>query len=217
MVVAATSILPTPVVGARWNFLVRSRAWMGILIMVPFGFMAIFSQPHALEGTWGDIGMDTIGWALFVIGGAFRWWATLYIGGRKFNTVISDGPYSICRNPLYLGTFLTLLGFACYLESLTFAIGALLAATYYLAITVSAEEATLRAKFGQPFVDYCNRVPRFIPKFSLFQSPREITVDLRGMWSELIRCARWIWLPVLGEVIAQTRAESWFPHWFHLP
>jgi protein-S-isoprenylcysteine O-methyltransferase Ste14 len=213
----AAAALPVSVVGKRWNFLVRSRAWMGILIMVPFGFMAIFSAPHAFEGTWGDIWLDTAGFALFVIGGGFRWWATLYIGGKKYNTVVNEGPYSICRNPLYLGTFLTLMGFAFYLESLTFGAGAILAAVFYLSVTVAAEEATLREKFGQPFIDYCNTVPRFVPKFRLFHSPAEITVSVRGVWSETIRTARWIWLPVLGEIIAQCRAQAWFPHPFWLP
>ncbi len=217
MSTSAATPHPASVVGKRWNFLVRSRAWMGILIMIPFGFLAIFSVPRAFEGTWLDILFDTAGFALFVLGGGFRWWATLYIGGKKYNTVVDEGPYSICRNPLYLGTFLTLLAFSCYLESLTFGVGAVLAAVFYLSVTVAAEEAMLREKFGQPFIDYCNTVPRFVPKFRLFHSPAEITVSVRGVWSETIRTARWIWLPVLGEIIAQCRAQAWFPHPFWLP
>jgi protein-S-isoprenylcysteine O-methyltransferase Ste14 len=208
---------PASVVGKRWNWVVRSRAWMGILIMVPFGFLAIFSQPHAIEGTWDDTVLDSAGWVLFIIGGTFRWWATLYIGGKKYNSIVSEGPYSICRNPLYLGTFLTLMGFSLYMESLTFAAGCILAAIFYLSVTVSAEEAMLQEKFGQPFVDYCRTVPRFWPNFRLFHSPMEINVDIRGLWSEARRMARWIWLPVLGEVLSQCRAETWFPRWFHMP
>jgi protein-S-isoprenylcysteine O-methyltransferase Ste14 len=212
-----TEGVSTPIVGRRWNWLVRSRAWMGIAIIVPFGFMAIFSPPHALEGSWGDVGLDSAGWLLFIIGATFRWWATLYIGGKKYNSIVTEGPYSICRNPLYLGTFLTLMGFSLYLESITFAAGCILAAILYLTVTVSAEEATLRLKFGQPFVEYCDKVPRFWPRFRLFQSPPEITVNVRGLWSEAYRAARWIWLPVLGEILAQCRTEAWFPKWFHMP
>jgi hypothetical protein len=152
-----------------------------------------------------------------MIGAAVRWWATLYIGGKKYNSVVTEGPYSICRNPLYLGTFLMLMGFSLYLESLTFAAGCLLAAIFYMSVTVSAEEAKLRAKFGQPFVDYCQAVPRFWPRFRLFHSPAEITVSVRGLWSEAYRAARWMWLPLVGEVLAQCRTETWFPRWFHMP
>jgi protein-S-isoprenylcysteine O-methyltransferase Ste14 len=218
-VMSLESTAPTPeaIVGKRWNFLVRSRAWLGILILVPFGILGIFSPPHAFEGSWTDIGLDSAGWLLFIIGATFRWWATLYIGGRKYNSVVTDGPYSICRNPLYLGTFLTLIGFSLYLESLTFAAGCILAAIFYLSVTVLAEEATLREKFGQPFIDYCEKVPRFWPRLRLFQSSPEIMVSVRGLWSETIRALRYMWLPVLGEIIAQCRTETWFPRWFHMP
>jgi protein-S-isoprenylcysteine O-methyltransferase Ste14 len=185
--------------------------------MIPFGVMAIFSPPHALEGTWGDTGLDVAGWLIFMAGAAFRCWATLYIGGRKYNSIVTDGPYSICRNPLYLGTFLTLMGFSLFLESVTFAAGCILAAVFYLSVTVTAEEAMLRGKFGQPFVDYCNTVPRFWPRFRLFHSPPEITVSVRGVWSEAYRAARYMSLPVLGEILAQCRTEEWFPRWFHMP
>jgi protein-S-isoprenylcysteine O-methyltransferase Ste14 len=212
-----TAGTPDATAGNRWNWLVRSRAWIGLLIMLPFGFMAIFSPPHAMEGSWGDIGLDLPGWAFFMVGAALRWWATLYIGGKKANSIITEGPYSICRNPLYLGTFLMIIGFAFYLESLTFAIGCLFAAVFYLFVTVSSEESRLREIFGQPYIEYCHTVPRFWPRFRQFHSPPEIMVNVRGLWSEGFRAARWLWLPMLGEILAQCRAEAWFPRWFHIP
>jgi protein-S-isoprenylcysteine O-methyltransferase Ste14 len=45
------------------------------------------------------------GWCLWP-GATLRLWSTLYIGGRKRVVLVSDGPYSLCRNPLYVGTFL---------------------------------------------------------------------------------------------------------------
>ncbi|HEX3999595.1 MAG TPA: isoprenylcysteine carboxylmethyltransferase family protein [Pirellulales bacterium] len=217
MLTQMTAGAPGPSVGRWWNWLVRSRAWIGILLLLPFGFAAVFSPPHSPEGSWGDIGLDIPGWLLFMVGAALRWWATLYIGGRKSTSVITEGPYSICRNPLYLGTFLMLMGFSFYLESLTFAAGCVVAAVFYLSVTVSAEETRLRQHFGQPFVDYCRTVPRFWPRFRLFRSTPEIVVSVRGLRSEAYRAARWIWLPLLGEIVAQCRTEAWFPRWFHMP
>ncbi len=37
---------------------------------------------------------------LFLAGAAFRFWATLYLGGRKDAVVVDTGPYSLCRHPL---------------------------------------------------------------------------------------------------------------------
>jgi protein-S-isoprenylcysteine O-methyltransferase Ste14 len=205
------------VVTKRRNWWVRSRAWIAILIIVPFAVAAVVSPPRAPEGTWIDNGYDFVGWIMFMVGAGFRWWATLYIGGRKLDTVVAEGPYSVCRNPLYVGTFLMGLGIAFFLQSLTFAVGIALAATFYLSVTVPAEEIMLREKFGQTFVDYCRRVPRYWPRLRNFHTSAQLPVSIRGLRAEAVRSARWIWLPVLCEVVTHLRIEQWWPRLLHLP
>jgi protein-S-isoprenylcysteine O-methyltransferase Ste14 len=201
----------------RWGWLVRSRAIVSLLIITPFAIACVLSRPPAFEGSWADVDCDFIGWLLFMIGAGWRWWATLYIAGRKHWMIVTEGPYSVCRNPLYVGTFCMALAVAFFLESVTFAAGLLLMTSYYLSITVLTEEHMLRQKFGQPFVDYCARVPRFWPRFRQLETPRQIIVNVRGLGSEALRTGRWLWLPVLCEVIAYLRAEAWWPNLFHLP
>lgn len=201
----------------RRTWWVRSRAWVAISIMAPFAIATVLSPPLAPEGSWLDNGFDLIGWTLFMVGGGFRWWATLYIGGRKLDTVVAEGPYSICRNPLYVGTFLMGLGIAFFLQSLTFAIGFGVAAVFYLGVTVPAEEILLRDKFGLTFVEYCRKVPRFWPRFRLLHTAQQISVSTRGLRAEAFRMGRWLWLPVLCEALAHLRIESWWPHLLHLP
>ena len=211
MSVAATAV------SRRRNWVVRSRAWIGILIMLPFALLSLLSPPPAVEGSWGDIDLDLLGWLLFMVGAGLRWWATLYIGGRKQTTIVAEGPYSICRNPLYVGTFCMGFGVAFFLESVTFAVGFALAALFYLSVTVSAEEVMLREKFGPAFDEYCRRVPRFWPRLRLLRTPAKIQITTQGLWAELMRTRRWLWLPVLCEVAAYLRAESWWPRLLHLP
>ena len=214
-VMATTAADPTTPI--RWSWIVRSRALVSLIIIAPFVVGCVFSRPYAIEGSWADVDCDFIGWLLFMLGAGWRWWATLYIGGRKHWMIVSEGPYSVCRNPLYVGTFCMCFGVAFFLESVTLGIGLLLMAAYYLPITVSAEEHMLRARFGQPYNEYCERVPRFWPRLKLLQTPRRVTVTVRGLWSEAIRTCRWLWLPVLCEVVAYLRAEPWWPQFFHLP
>jgi hypothetical protein len=38
-----------------------------------------------------DFALDAVAWSLFVAGGAFRWSATLYVGGKK-NEQLSTSP-----------------------------------------------------------------------------------------------------------------------------
>lgn len=38
-------------------------------------------------------------------------WSILYIGGRKNQMIMQDGPYSMCRHPLYLFSTIGVFGF----------------------------------------------------------------------------------------------------------
>ena len=40
----------------------------------------------------------------------------------------------------------------------------------------------MRDGHGEEYVQYCLRVPRFVPRFSLYHSPPEITVSTKGLW-----------------------------------
>jgi len=48
-----------------------------------------------------EISIDIIGFTLIVLSGVGRIWSSAYIAGLKSKRVISYGPYSIMRNPLY--------------------------------------------------------------------------------------------------------------------
>ena len=133
---------------SKRNWLVRSRAWISITLLVPFAVVALLSPPMVRQETLADFGLDGLAWAVFAIGATFRWWSTFYIGSRKYWDLVTDGPYSMTRNPLYFGTFLIALSIPLFLHSLTFAMGLLFVAPFYLMLTVTWEETCLRERFG---------------------------------------------------------------------
>lgn len=200
---------------ASWAF--RSRGLVGGLLVAIFGAFVVLSGPALPEAAWRQIAFETLGWAVFVSGAALRFWATLYIGGRKRLTVVCDGPYSLCRNPLYVGTFLIALSAALMLQSLTFAVGILLGAIFYAWATVPAEERYLSETLGEPYLRYCQRTPRFWPRLSGFHTPATVEVSVKALRNEFRRAIRWIWLPAIMEVLCRLRLESWWPHWLNLP
>ncbi len=132
-------------------------------------------------------------------------------------TVVSDGPYSLCRNPLYVGTFLITLAIAFYLFSLTFAAGLTIASLFYLSVTVSAEEKRLRQAFGDEYTCYCQDVPRFFPRIRSPSTQPAIEVVVKGLRLESVRAARYAWVPLIAEAISHLRFESWWPHFWRLP
>jgi len=98
----------------------------------------------------------TIGLAYIVRGGRQ---GRIYAKG-----LVSEGIYAHCRNPMYLGNILIVLGFAFVADTWPFyLIGVPLFLFIYLSIT-KAEENYLLKEFGDAYRAYMRNVPRFIPR-----------------------------------------------------
>ncbi len=205
----------TPHTGKRWAF--RARGLVGALFVAGFGAAALCSPPHFTADSWGAVACNCAGWVLFTAGALMRFWSTLYIGGRKLHTLACEGPYSIVRNPLYVGTFLVWSSAAVYFQSITLGVGVALGIAFYRFFAVPGEEKQLAATLGEPYEQYLRTVPRFIPRPSLWRSPTTITVTVHGLWLECRRASRWVWVPVLAEIVNHLRVVEGWPHWWMLP
>lgn len=127
--------------------------------------------------------LEVLGILVVVAGVLGRFWAILYIGGRKNQEVLQIGPYSICRHPLYLFSTIGATGFGLMLGSLVLTAFFGGAIFLILSLTAAREEAFLRSEFGDQYADYAARVPRIWPRPSLYNAPKTSTFDvdtLRG-------------------------------------
>jgi protein-S-isoprenylcysteine O-methyltransferase Ste14 len=99
------------------------------------------------------------------------------------DSLVQEGVFAHCRNPLYLGNFMIIVGLGFAANScLFFLVGVPFFALAYWAI-IAAEENYLRKKFGKQFDDYCARVNRLAPGFT------GLGETLRSMdfkWSRLL-------------------------------
>jgi protein-S-isoprenylcysteine O-methyltransferase Ste14 len=99
-------------------------------------------------------------------------------GGRDGKVYAEDlvttGIFNHCRNPLYLGNILMLLGVGILANSLIFVLIVMPAFIFIYQAIVLAEEEFLKNKFGDSFRNYSSRVNRWIPSLqglaSTFQS-----------------------------------------------
>jgi len=74
--------------------------------------------------------------------------------------VVSQGIYGRMRNPRYVGSFLAIVG-ACLLAG-TVRLWLVAAVwTILMRTAIGFEERELRNRFGETYVEYCARVPRF--------------------------------------------------------
>jgi protein-S-isoprenylcysteine O-methyltransferase Ste14 len=156
-------------------------------------------------------GMEPLGVLLIVAGVMMRFWAILYIGGRKNETVVRTGPYSICRHPLYLGSFVAILGFGLLTLTLTLTLLISTVGFAILWVTARREERFLRARFGPLYEAYAARVPRLWPKPSLFTSPPEVTFATSDLRTNLRDAVVLLSLFPLIEILDYLQIFNLFP------
>jgi protein-S-isoprenylcysteine O-methyltransferase Ste14 len=78
------------------------------------------------------------------------------------SSLVATGIYRLTRNPMYLGLFLVLAGWAAYLSNAVALVGPLMFVLYINRFQIVPEERALAAKFGTAFDDYRRRTRRWI-------------------------------------------------------
>jgi protein-S-isoprenylcysteine O-methyltransferase Ste14 len=155
------------------NRIVLQRTY-AIVLLVMLTFTLTGWQ--TLAPVFGEL-LALVGWVFVGVGVMGRIWSGSYISGSKNAKLVVDGPYSICRNPLYL--FNLLAGFGVMLVSETLILPIQFAVLFWIYYTelIAREEAVLTTLHGAAFEAYRARVPRFWPKFSLYSEPIEYVVS----------------------------------------
>jgi len=72
---------------------------VAFVLMLP---LLIVVEPAYSDVSILDEALEPFGALLVIAGVLGRFWAILYIGGRKNREVVITGPHSVCRHPLYL-------------------------------------------------------------------------------------------------------------------
>jgi len=120
-----------------------------------------------IDSPWNKLGLVLIVLAIILDS------SSLYLFIKKHTTInpmhpnhtkdlVTTGLYRFTRNPMYVGLLVILFGYAIWLGSLT---PFVLLPLFYGLITnmqIKAEERILEEKFGQEYLDYKNRVRRWL-------------------------------------------------------
>ena len=106
-----------------------------------------------------------VGALLFLTGLGIDIWGTRTLTAQQSlgakGEIITEGPYRYTRNPQYVG--FTLLYIGIILATLSFMALVTGACLIFLFLVIPfSEEPWLRQQYGEPYVEYCKNVPRFI-------------------------------------------------------
>jgi protein-S-isoprenylcysteine O-methyltransferase Ste14 len=189
----------------------KLRGWIGALILLPAIGVACLSPPLWNEGTLADSAVDALGWCLLAVGLFLRLWATLYIGGKKSLSFVAEGPYAMCRHPLYLGSFFIILALPVFLQSPILLAAVVLVTILHVALVLPSEERHLAQSFGDVYRAYAQQTPSILPRLRNLRRPGVIEIKVAELLREAGRAFGCGVIGAASEVVIQCRAQSWWP------
>jgi len=121
------------------------------------------------------------GFGVVLVGQFVRFWAAGHLVKNKVLTV--TGPYAYVKNPLYIGTFLALVGFSImakgdprspywflrYANWIVLALAVLVFVAYYVPYKKKREADRLRDIFGESWDHYDRSVPDYLPRWTRYE------------------------------------------------
>ena len=199
------------------KFFDKNRILSTRLFAVGFLLIIVFTTDSWGENDPIDLITEWTGYIFLIAATLGRLWCSIYIGGYKNDRVISEGPYSIVRHPLYLLSFLGGLGLALAAENLLlvgFVI--ILFLTYYPSVALQ-EEKYLEAKFGQDYIDYKKKTPRWLPRLSNYHEPEQYLVKTKYIRRAMFDSMWFIWLFMLLRIVEVLQELHFLPVILKIP
>lgn len=145
-----------------------------------------------------------------------RLWCSLYIAGYKSSKLITDGPYSLCRNPLYFFSLIGLIGVGFCSETFTLPVILVIFFLIYYPIVIKLEEKKLRERHIDAYEKYFSSTPRFFPKFSGFKEPDSYEVKPKIFRKHLFDALIFIWCVGILEIIETLQELEILPSFWNM-
>lgn len=157
-----------------------------------------------------------LGAVLVGIASLGRLWCSVYIAGYKTHQLITQGPYSICRNPLYFFSLLGAIGVGLSTETILIPFLILIAFAGYYPLVIKSEETDLLERHKREFETYMKEVPMFFPKISLLKEPDEYIMKPIVFKKHIFNALWFIWLVGIIETIEELHDLSVLPTLFKI-
>ena len=181
--ISASEQTPAARLGAR---LFRNRSWLP----VPFLLVPLLASGTPSRDTW------IIGGVLVLLGELVRVATVTRRRSREVQRLVTYGAFAWCRNPLYVGNFLAWMGFTVISGVLWFLpVAAVLFAVEY-SLIVRYEEGVLESIFGEEYLAYKDRTPRWIGRPPAERTSGEHNWG-EALWSERSTVLQYVALTAL--------------------
>ena len=184
----------------------RHRGWVNIALWSFIFATVIFTRPAALNYRVYEL-EKIAGFILIAVSTMGTLWCGDYLFGRKSKRLCQEGPYSVCRNPLYLFAGLGWLGVVMVSTRLILVIVFLLVFCVEYVLVVKYEEKRLLQLFGKEYETYTEQVPRLIPRFKNYRTCEKLEVDPRRHLLGIVKSMRFFWMAFALQLIEVLKAS----------
>ena len=160
----------------RLDYLQRGRlTWFSSFLQL-LVFTGVMGSPYLFNplewpwfwqsGTQASSQLRILGTVIIVTGfviafGTMGWFGLRRAFGIQVKGLIHFGPYRITRNPQILGGYLLVIGTSVQWPS-WYALGWIVCYGIICHWMIVSEEEHLRARFGEEYNKYCERIPRYL-------------------------------------------------------
>lgn len=143
----------------KYYLIYRLRGW---LMVPPLVFVYLCHQGEVEY----NLLLFSLGGFVFLAGLSLRIWAQMHLHYRLSNHKIltTTGPYTLVRNPIYMGNILLFLGITIASELVWFCPVILAYCAIIYASVVRHEEIHLLNKYKDDYKRYLKAVPRWLPR-----------------------------------------------------
>ncbi|MCX5633101.1 MAG: isoprenylcysteine carboxylmethyltransferase family protein [Phycisphaerae bacterium] len=176
----------------------------------------LFSDSHWQFHELIDTLIFAAGCVLASIGAMGRLWCSLYISGYKNDVLITTGPYSMSRHPLYFFSLIGALGVAFTTETLLIPLIVLIVFISCYPSIILGEEKRLLSIHGEKFKQYCRRTPAIFPKLSLYEEPETYVVNPKIFKKSIFSALWFIWFIAILEIVETFHEVGILPVYFRL-
>jgi len=193
---------------SRIPFFRHRIAWSRAAVILALAYALFVPAPAAIPRGWLDV-IEWLGFALLIVAALGRVWCLSYIAGVKNDVLVTEGPYSMVRNPLYVFNFIGAVGFGLAVENPVLAALLAIAFAVFYPSVIRQEEETLTQAFGERFARYCGATPRWIPRWSNFHEPESWSITPRRFRAGLLDAMWFLWAFLIWDILETSGTLQW--------
>jgi protein-S-isoprenylcysteine O-methyltransferase Ste14 len=149
---------------------------------------------------------NVLGFVLVTLACLGRVWCSVYIAGHKDEMLVTSGPYSLCRHPLYALSVLGALGLGLTSKSWLLGVAVTLLITALVVYAASCEEQFLADAFPEEFKAYVASTPNpWWPRLANATTPEHLDVRPAVFWKAFLDAGSFFLLYLLVALAAEYR------------